>query len=295
MSRPLIDTTYLCTVTKVCSFPSSLCNATDISYQAEIFLHEMFHVDIISSAPPNHHVSDLWIRVEDVWEIVDGPEMAKVLARVSLNTGQWVMQSADNLMHFAMTLYYQGLLHGEYPSRPFAGGEPDDGTRPHKDDPSRHNPSMFDFSNNTLQVSNRTAFSIRAQKSAPTYDASLGETPVIITAATAKFAANTDYPASYQSSLSSWKSTWDAYLATATASGGSPSSSTPKTTAAQPPPSPTGATADTCGVQYEFILDHFKIQGKNFNAAKFGKDGSGLKVSCQSSLSFLFISAAHVH
>lgn len=39
-----------------------------------------------------------------------------------------------------------------------------------------------------------------------------------------------------------------------------------------PPPA-----ADLCGDWYKVILDHFEIYGKNFDAEKFGHDGSGLK------------------
>ena len=48
----------------------------------------------------------------------------------------------------------------------------------------------------------------------------------------------------------------------------------PTTTATKAPsPSPT----DICGVQYEVVLDHFDIFGKNFNSTMMGTEGSGLK------------------
>ena len=42
-------------------------------------------------------------------------------------------------------------------------------------------------------------------------------------------------------------------------------------------PTPTGPDADSCDVSYKFFLDSFEVRGKNFDAAKFGTDGSGLK------------------
>jgi len=40
-----------------------------------------------------------------------------------------------------------------------------------------------------------------------------------------------------------------------------------------PPPPPT----DICGDWYKIVLDYFEIRGKNFDATKFGTDGSGLE------------------
>jgi hypothetical protein len=49
-----------------------------------------------------------------------------------------------------------------------------------------------------------------------------------------------------------------------------------KTTAAPPPP----PDADTCGVSYKVVLDHFDVYGKNFDPTKFA-NGSGLKKQIQ--------------
>lgn len=56
---------------------------------------------------------------------------------------------------------------------------------------------------------------------------------------------------------------------------------------AVPPPSAAAATtnapaaattaSDICGDWYRSVLDYFEIRGKDFDAAKFGTDGSGLK------------------
>lgn len=65
----------------------------------------------------------------------------------------------------------------------------------------------------------------------------------------------------------------------------SPASPSPPSPSSTSPPasSPTAASqpttaADKCGDEYKFFFDSFQIQGRNFNAAKFGDDGSGLKV-----------------
>ncbi|KAB8346063.1 hypothetical protein FH972_023115 [Carpinus fangiana] len=50
--------------------------------------------------------------------------------------------------------------------------------------------------------------------------------------------------------------------------------SQPSTPPAPPPPA---QPEDKCGDKYNFFWDHFDIYGKNFDAAKFGQDGSGLK------------------
>ncbi|KAH0172234.1 hypothetical protein KCU67_g1814, partial [Aureobasidium melanogenum] len=44
-----------------------------------------------------------------------------------------------------------------------------------------------------------------------------------------------------------------------------------------PPPPPPPPAADICGDWYKFLFDHFEIYGRNFDAEKFGTDGSGLK------------------
>jgi len=178
--------------------------------QAETFMHEMFHIDRISSSPPNTHVTDLWVQIRpNLWFQVFGPELSKALARTTRNTGQYVMQTAENLMYFAMVTHYQAVLHGEYPSRPFAQDIPV-GT------PLRHRPySLFDFSAKTLKVSNESALSLVAQTISPASATCSVEAATTTFAATsAPLAADTDYPADYQSSLSSWKSTWDAYWST---------------------------------------------------------------------------------
>lgn len=51
----------------------------------------------------------------------------------------------------------------------------------------------------------------------------------------------------------------------------------PAETTSIPPPSPPPPAADICGDWYKFLFDHFEIYGRNFDADKFGTDGSGLK------------------
>lgn len=64
-----------------------------------------------------------------------------------------------------------------------------------------------------------------------------------------------------------------------TPSPSSSSSAVPSTTSATPSPTPTPPppAGDICGDWYKFFYDHFEIYGKNFDATKFGADGSGLK------------------
>ena len=55
-------------------------------------------------------------------------------------------------------------------------------------------------------------------------------------------------------------------------------------TAQSPTPSPTPPpppAADICGDWYRVFFDHFEVYGKNFDADKFGQDGSGLKKQIQ--------------
>ncbi|KAL9115648.1 MAG: hypothetical protein Q9227_000016 [Pyrenula ochraceoflavens] len=58
----------------------------------------------------------------------------------------------------------------------------------------------------------------------------------------------------------------------------SPPSSITSSSTSSPTRKPTPAPAtDTCDVSYKFLYDEFEVRGKNFDASKFGKDGSGLE------------------
>lgn len=57
-----------------------------------------------------------------------------------------------------------------------------------------------------------------------------------------------------------------------------PPPETPPPPPAPPAPaSPAPAAKEMCGTWYKVLFDHFEIFGKDFDAAKFGKDGEGLK------------------
>ena len=56
------------------------------------------------------------------------------------------------------------------------------------------------------------------------------------------------------------------------------SSPFPSAPSSPPPSSSPPSATDSCGDWYDFFFDHFEIRGKNFDANKFGADGSGLRV-----------------
>lgn len=74
----------------------------------------------------------------------------------------------------------------------------------------------------------------------------------------------------------------DSVSATATAttvygSIGATKTASPASTSIAPPPPPAPSPGDICGDWYQAFDDHFEIRGSNFDAAKLGTDGSGLK------------------
>lgn len=64
---------------------------------------------------------------------------------------------------------------------------------------------------------------------------------------------------------------------TTTTPSSPPSTPTPIPNQPTPTPAPPPPAADQCGDWYKFFFDSFEIYGKNFDVAKFGADGSGLK------------------
>ena len=70
----------------------------------------------------------------------------------------------------------------------------------------------------------------------------------------------------------------------------------PPPTSASPIPPPASSAPSTvdCDVKYEFLFNRFTISGKNFDAAKFGMDGSGLKVSRRPHFPHFVVTTRHV-
>jgi hypothetical protein len=201
-------------------------------------MHEMFHISRIANSPPNLRVYDLWIYLHQrrTWLQAYGAELAKVLARTRINTGAYVMSNAENLMYFAMATYYQSVLNGEYPSRPFAQDVPEG-------DPTRRRPgSIFEFDSDKLGVQNSTALAMVALSTTPTTSCGVGaqslqtslSSTITFDEASATFAADSDYPTDYQSSLASWRSTWAAQSTTAA----SPNPTTPPSSTQSPSKQP---------------------------------------------------------
>lgn len=231
---------------------------------------------------PNVHVTDVWITFEDgKWEKAYGPEQAKAVARTLFNPGSWVMQNSDNLSLFAMSLMYQEALNGEYPSRPFAQDLIANTPRLHKPY------SIFNYTDGFLDIGDPEALNQAAVTTDPTTMSCLADTPVVFSAKGVPFAKDSDFPEDYQSSLSSWHSTWDAYWATASASAtDTPPTDVPSvpTDSAQPAPAaPTATSApapvgDECNCSYKVLFDEFEVQGKNFSQDDLKKqlDGCGL-------------------
>jgi hypothetical protein len=107
------------------------------------------------------------------------------------------MEAAENLMLFSMVTHYQSVHHGEYPSRPLAGQVPEG-------IPVRHQPHqpLFNFQGNKINVNNDFALDAIALQPLPEAAMySKGEAVQTFDVTTAKFAAETDLPEAYQSSL----------------------------------------------------------------------------------------------
>ena len=76
----------------------------------------------------------------------------------------------------------------------------------------------------------------------------------------------------------------DAVLAArnpALGSAAAPPSSTTTAPSSTTAPTPAPEASDICGTWYKVVLDYFEVRGKDFEPAKFGTDGSGLKNQIQ--------------
>jgi hypothetical protein len=203
---------------------------------------------------------------QQTWVPAYGAYYAKILSRVRDNAGIWVLQNAENLMYFAMSSYYASLEG--YPSRPFAVDRP-------VGNPQARSYSTFYFENNTLHIQNRSDFSASAYTIPPAsstcgLDTDESSATITFVETSATFAADADYPATYQSSLNSWRSTWSAYWATAEAA--SPTTSpglSPASSTAAPSPAchslPTGLTSPpqaSASAAVEAFCQDSRIAGK---------------------------------
>ena len=100
---------------------------------ADIFLHELLHLDLAANSvnnDPNPQIRDILIRYtangsgsKSRWTKVYGPKLAKILARFlpispsSKQTGYFVQRNDDNFVGFALANYVQSQV-GYYPFLP---------------------------------------------------------------------------------------------------------------------------------------------------------------------------------
>ncbi|KAI0965230.1 hypothetical protein F4678DRAFT_467779 [Xylaria arbuscula] len=125
------------------AYGSGHSNPIDKSYldryesRADIFLHELFHLDLAAATSQNGdrnnpRIRDLLIKFEigsgrnkgknSVWTRVYGPRLAKILARFQpyrpdQQLGEFIRQSADSLTMVALATYVQNL-YDYYPYLP---------------------------------------------------------------------------------------------------------------------------------------------------------------------------------
>lgn len=106
--------------------------------RATVFYHEMCHVDQNINVPPNPHITDLMVTIEEMHGDLPvhfphkayGPKFTKVLARFDgdiLNSaGYYVQRNADNLAMYALASYVQEQLGNIYPAWPIVTDKPFD-------------------------------------------------------------------------------------------------------------------------------------------------------------------------
>jgi hypothetical protein len=185
--------------------------------QAATWIHELLHIDWVSLAGDygsNEHVTDLKIAFKiqsedpdkpEIWEVHKAytPRWCKSLARWGTDTGKWVIRNADSMTQYIMAKYVQNALGDIYPHLPL-GGDP----------PGRVNlftlPDLFSMPpNGTVEILNSTNFDdpsvLVGQGACAADDDEDGDSdPSNTLTLSAGFAVQSDYPADYLSSYSSW-------------------------------------------------------------------------------------------
>ncbi|KAH8803509.1 glycoside hydrolase family 18 protein [Xylogone sp. PMI_703] len=105
-----------------------------IRSQADIWIHELFHIDWVSNAGqygPNAHVKDIKMlvqldngNIQQLTAYTPGP--VKSLARYDFEPTTWVIKNADSLNLYLLARYVQNKLGNIYPHLPLAPKPPID-------------------------------------------------------------------------------------------------------------------------------------------------------------------------
>ncbi|RDH35419.1 glycoside hydrolase family 18 protein [Aspergillus welwitschiae] len=221
--------------------------------QARVWLHELLHIDWVSKAGEygrNLHISDLKIgykneKNEMEWYDTYGPVPCKALGRVSGVPSAYTIQNADSLALYALAKYVWSTL-GEYPYLPLAPAAPKKVSIP------MYIPEMFTVYPNGTGVADSNTTLDDELKWSPSegvcaavddedYDA---DPTVMVTITT--WPLETDYPATYLSSWSSWAGLTPTTTAVTTATA-----------------TPTATWTITIYAEKDCAGDHYIVEGHN--------------------------------
>ncbi|GLA55977.1 hypothetical protein AnigIFM63604_003465 [Aspergillus niger] len=179
--------------------------------QARVWLHELLHIDWVAKADEygsNVHVSDLKVGYRQTnrvmkWFGVYGPNYCKALARIGAVPSAYTIMNSDSLVLYALTKYVHNKL-GAFPYRPLAPPPPQSVEIP------MVSPKMLTvYPNGTgVEVPNTTLddeaeWSPNEEVCAAFDDEDHDADPTVMVTITT-WPLETDYPATYLSSWSSW-------------------------------------------------------------------------------------------
>ncbi len=224
--------------------------------QAKTWYHELMHVDWATGASPQgsiRHITDLLLgfyRGGGIWDYMRayGVEHVKALARNYLGSLE-VIRNSDSLTLYALTKYIQKALGNVYPHLPLAGESPNSVSGAYRV------PGYFSVeSDGTAKLEPGAAWQYQEDgwtaagagdgcSGISDVDGDRGSDNGVVTL-TAGWAAESDYPASYVMSYSSWAGLYT----TATAAD---------------PPAPTATWGLTVYSEPDCSGDYYSLQGYN--------------------------------
>jgi hypothetical protein len=189
------------------------------STQGGTWFHELLHIDWVSKFGQyggNLEVIDVEMmykvlrrgKLEPKFMLAAEPLGTKMLARYGINPGYWTVQNAESLLNFALARYVHNKV-GEYPHLPLAPQPPDRAYNPDFGRPYFTVPGLFQmFGDGTVEMDANTTeydhLSWDPTGTCAVLDNSKVDNDSQILTLSADFAAETDYPADYMSSWSSW-------------------------------------------------------------------------------------------
>ncbi|KAL0469374.1 hypothetical protein QR685DRAFT_444120, partial [Neurospora intermedia] len=181
--------------------------------QGATWFHELLHIDWVSLSGDygdNERVVDLKLSfphkpsplIYDAYS----PYLCKALARLRQNAADWTIRNADSLTLYALANYVQNKMGNLYPHLPLAPLPPDSAFEPFVDSDlfSITTDGTVTLASNTTLLDEVAWDGSGVCAAIDDGDSSNTDPSAFLTISGGGFALQSDYPADYLSSLSSW-------------------------------------------------------------------------------------------